>query len=136
MPPLPKPYQVLAGLPRGGVVELFFPYKSTDFHNHTWAMLRSTSNWQPLVNGYSDFTPPDFYELATPINGFPDQKSFEIMKSHRVRYVVIRLGEYGTQRQVMLDRFPPYEKNLRLLADDQDVRLYEIVSWPSGPDAQ
>src|SRR5262245_8367731 len=33
--PLPKTYEILATLPRGKVVEFFFPYKSTDFHNHT-----------------------------------------------------------------------------------------------------
>jgi hypothetical protein len=81
-------------------------------------------------------TPADFYQLATPINGFPDQKSFDIMKSHRVRYVVVRLGEYGPQRKVLLDRFPPYERNLRLLTTTRTCGLYEIVSLPSGPDAQ
>ena len=35
----------LATLPRGPVVEYPFPYKSTDLHNHGWAMLMSTYHW-------------------------------------------------------------------------------------------
>ncbi len=128
----PRPYHMLRELPRGGVIEFPFPYIRTDFHQHTRAMLRSTTNWQPLVNGYSDFTPDDFYEIAAPVNGFPDARSFEILRNRQVRYVLLRLGEYGQYRQVMLDRFPPYEQHLRLLADERDVRLYEIVSWPEG----
>jgi hypothetical protein len=130
MLPLERPYRTLATLPRGGVVEFPFQYDSAVFHTHTRAMFRSTWNWQPLVNGYSDFVPADFYELALPITGFPDPKSFEIMRAHDVKYVVIRFGEYGDYRQALLDRFPPYAQYLRLVDEDQDVRLYEITSWP------
>jgi hypothetical protein len=132
MAPLPRAYTLLRQLPRGGVLELPFPYRRTDFHQHTRAMLRSTANWQPLLNGYSDFTPPDFYELAEPVNGFPDAASFTILRTHQVRYAIIRVTDYGTDeiRDRLLARFPPYEEHLRLLTDDQGVRLYEIVSWP------
>jgi 4-amino-4-deoxy-L-arabinose transferase-like glycosyltransferase len=132
MPPPERAYRVLATLPPAGVVELPFPYIPTDFHQHTRAMVRSMVNWQPLLNGYSDFIPPDFTQLALPVNGFPDVRSFEILRAHGVRYVILRLAEYREFRQQMLDRFPPFEKYLQRLADEQDVRLYEIVSWPEG----
>ena len=131
MPPSPQAYSLLASLPRGGVVEFPFSYIRTDFHQHTRAMVRSMENWQPLVNGYSDFTPPDFLALAVPINGFPDAESFRIMRDHGVKYVIVRVSDYGGDaRQRLLDRFPPYDRNLRRLTADQDVWLYEIVAWP------
>ena len=132
MPPPERAYRMLATLPRAGVVELPFPYTRGDFHQHTRAMVRSMVNWQPLVNGYSDFIPGDFNELALPVNGFPDIRSFQILRDHGARYVILRLGDYRQFRQQMLDRFPPYEKYLHQLTDDQDVRLYEIVNWPEG----
>jgi hypothetical protein len=132
LPPLERAYGMLAALPRAGVVELPFPYFRSDFHQHTRAMIRSMANWQPLLNGYSDFTPQDFRDLALPVNGFPDRRSFEILRAHGVRYVVVRLADYGQFRQQMLARFPPYEKYLHQLTDEQDVQLYEIVSWPEG----
>lgn len=132
MPPLPRAYELLARVPRGGVVELPFAYIPTDFHQHTRAMVRSIANWQPLLNGYSDFIPADFKELALPINGFPDERSFEILRQHDVRYVIVRLSDYSVPeyRQRLLERFPPYDKHLRRLTAEQDVWLYEIVSWP------
>src|SRR5207248_2682341 len=95
---IPKPeraYQMLGTLPRGGVVEFPFAYVPLEFHSHTKAMLRSMANWQPLVNGYSDFIPPDFEPIAVPINQFPDPASFDILRARNVRYVIVRLGEYG-----------------------------------------
>jgi hypothetical protein len=137
MPPPARAYLTLAQVPRGGVVELPFPYVRTNFHEHTKAMVRSMVNWQPLVNGYSDFIPGDFVELALPINGFPDPASFEILRTHGVRYVVVRVSDYGTTeyRRALLARFPPYARYLHLLTDDDDVRLYEIVSWPADDPA-
>jgi hypothetical protein len=93
-------------------------------------MVRSMVNWQPLINGYSDFIPDDFSAMALPINGFPDAASFEILRAHDVRYVLVRVGDYGAYRQRLLDRFPPYDRFLRRLTDDHDVWLLEIVGWP------
>ena len=93
--PLPEPYRRLAELPRGGVVEFHFPYRSTDLFHHTRYMFDSIWHWQPLINGYSDFIPQDFRDMAIPINGFPDPESFRILREHQARYVVIHLDTYG-----------------------------------------
>jgi hypothetical protein len=94
-------------------------------------MFNSTYHWRPLVNGYSDLIPPDFEALAVPINDFPDPASFELLRKLQVRYVVFHLDDYqGEARDRLLARFPPYESNLRRLTTDQNVWLYEIVSWP------
>jgi hypothetical protein len=47
-----------------------------------------------------------------------------------VRYVIVRLTDYGAFGEALLERFGPYRKNVRLLTDDQGVHLYEILSWP------
>jgi len=129
--PIPRAYEMLAELPRGPVIQYLFSYKSSDFHNQTHAMLNSTYNWQPLVNGYSDLTPAGFEDMAVPINDFPDAASFELLHKLGVRYVVFDLNDYqGEARQRLLARFPPYESNMRRLTTDHDVWLYEITSWP------
>ena len=132
VPPVPAVYHHLATLPRGGVVELHFPYRRNDEHQHARYMFWSMWHWQPLVNGYSDYIPPDFYEIATPINFFPDPESFRIMKARGVRYVLVHLDTYteGPIRDAMLARFPPYEKYLTLHLEADNSRLYEIVAWP------
>lgn len=131
MPPLPGAYRMLAELPRGAVIEYPFPYRRSDFHNHTKAMLPSSFHWQPMVNGYSDFTPAWFEDFSVPANAFPDSASFELLRAKGVRYVVWRAAEYNAEARAILEaRFPPYAEHLRLLTRDQDVWLYEIVSWP------
>jgi hypothetical protein len=131
--PIPRAYEMLAELPRGPVIQYLFSYKSSDFHNQTHAMLNSTYNWQPLVNGYSDLTPAGFEEMAVPINDFPDPASFELLHKLGVRYVIFDLNDYqGEARQRLLARLPPYESNMRRLTTDHDVWLYEITSWPQA----
>jgi hypothetical protein len=137
LPEVPPAYRLLATLPRGGVVEFPFPYRSSDFHNHSRAMLWSTFHWQPLVNGYSDLSPAGFEDIAGPINAFPDAASFEIMRRYQVRYVLWRKAEYNADARAILDaRFAPYVHHLREITREGDVWLYEIVDWPAPTGGQ
>jgi hypothetical protein len=54
------------------------------------------------------------------------------MKARHVRYVIVHLDAYdeGPIRESMIARFPPYAEYLRLLADEDGKRLYEIARWP------
>jgi hypothetical protein len=129
-PPVPRAYDLLAQLPRGPVVELLFNYKPP-FFPHTRFMYGSTHHWQRLVNGYSDLIPPDFQQVADAMTRFPDPASFEMLRARQVKYVVVHLDDYEPRfRDGLLARFPPYEKYLRLLTDEQNTLLYEIVAWP------
>ncbi|MEO8070161.1 MAG: hypothetical protein ABI652_02070 [Acidobacteriota bacterium] len=130
---VPDAYRLLASAPRGAVVEFPFMYKRTDFHNHSRYMFTSIYHWQPLVNGYSDVIPPDFYELAGPINAFPDPASFALMRRLDVRYVIWHMDPRSYDapaREKLLARFARYPDNLRRLTTDEDVWLFEIVAWP------
>jgi hypothetical protein len=134
VPEVPPAYRMLAELPRGPVVEFHFPYRPTDLFNHTRSMFWSMWHWQPLINGYSDYIPPDFREIVVPINGFPDAASFRILEDRGARYVVVHLDEYeGAAREVLLARFPDYARYLRPLLRSDDTWLFEIASFPPGP---
>src|SRR5262249_652850 len=133
LPPVPRAYRALAALPRAGVVELPFAYQPDNLHQHAKPMLMSTFHWQPLVNGYSDYIPSDFMSIAAPLNQFPDLQSFEIMRARGVRYVIWKVDQYGPYREALLARLPAYQAHLRLITDDQGVRLYQIISWPGTP---
>ena len=131
VPRLPAAYVRLQQLPRAPVVELHFPYRSGELYPHTTYMFWSAWHWHPLVNGYSDFIPADFRKIAGPINGFPDPTSLEIMRVRDVRYVLIHWNTYDDAGRVeMRNRFGPYTDSIRLLLDDGEVSLYEIVSYP------
>ncbi len=87
-------------------------------------MFDSIWHWQPLINGYSDYIPQDFRDMAIPINGFPDAESFRILRAHQAKYVVIHLDTYGDaeKRAILLARFPAYQDNLRLIVRDAETR--------------
>jgi hypothetical protein len=132
VPAVSPAYDRLARLPRGVLVEFPFPYVTSNFHNHAPAMFWSTYHWQPLVNGYSDIIPPDFSEIALPINYFPDPASFAIMKERHVRYVLWHVDRYdGPSLDVLTKRLAEYQAYFKPLVRTPDVWLYEIVQWPS-----
>ena len=131
--PVAAAHDLLAQMPRGPVVEFLFMYRPKDFLNHTTYMYDSTSHWQPLVNGYSDVTPPDFPELASKINDFPDADTFATMRRLGVRYVIWHMDEYDPEARRKIEaRLLPYAPYLRRVTAAQDVWLYEIVGWPPG----
>jgi hypothetical protein len=131
--PIPAGYRVLAQQPRGPVVEFPFFDRRIDFHLHTRYMITSTVHWQPLVNGYSDHIPGDFRAVAPVLATFPSRESFAAMRERRVRYITInrgRLGYGAATAPDIMHRLQPYVEHLRVLSDDGELAIYEVVSWP------
>jgi hypothetical protein len=129
--PTRSPYAMLAKMPPGAVAEFPFFYREIDFHRHAAYMLNSTAHWKPLVNGYSDFIPPDFQAMVIPVSSFPVLEAFNILRKHGTRYVIFHAGWYDTRsREKLEERLRLYSDYLRRLASEGDIWLYEIVGWP------
>jgi hypothetical protein len=130
--PLEPEYRTLAALPPGAVIEMPFYFPEVGLFQHTRYMLASTSHWKPLVNGYSDYIPPDFYQNVEILKFFPRRDAFKILEPNKVRYAVIHLYGYNDEdRRAELARLKEFEKYLRLLYDDSYVRIYEILGYPA-----
>jgi hypothetical protein len=130
---IPATYRVLARMPRGPVAEFPFYDRRIDFHIHTRYMLNSTAHWQPLVNGYSDHIPADFRTLAPILATFPSGESFDALKDRRVRYITLNRSRQGYGGGTWPDierRLQPYLPHLKVVADDGELVIYEVVSWP------
>jgi hypothetical protein len=124
-------YRVLASMPRGAVIEMPFFYPAVGLYQHTKYMVTSTTHWMPLVNGYSDYIPDDFYEHVVLLSSFPSRDSFKILEPNRVRYAVFHMYGYNDEnRRDMLTRLAEFAQYLRPLYQDQYSRLYEIVGFP------
>ena len=129
-PALPRPYRALAGLPRAPLAEFPFYGARPVFHLHTQYMLFSTSHWFPLVNGYSDYFPPEFREAAPVLDSFPSHDAFAQLRRRRVRYIAVHWDMYGPRRDEIAERLRPYAQNLRTVAGDAVMTLYEVVLYP------
>ena len=99
--PPPSPvYATLAGLPDGVVAEMPFWWRQVDVPRNANYMLASTAHWKPLLNGYSGFTPGSYRKRADILWYFPFRPaSFDELDRAGVRYLVLHLAEYGSQRR-------------------------------------
>jgi hypothetical protein len=131
VPPPATTYTMLRSLRPGAVVELPFFWRPIDFHRHARYMFYSTYHWQRLINGYSDYIPPDFVEMAVPLSSFPNPEGFQILRARRARYVVFHPGLYASaSRAALMTRLKSYQPYLRGHVTEGDVWLYEITAWP------
>jgi hypothetical protein len=123
-------YTLLASMPRGVVAEFPFYGERMAYPLHAQYMVFSTSHWMPLVNGYSDYIPPDFREAAFVLDSFPSNDTFAVLQKHRVRYVGIHWDMYGPRADSVREQLKEFSRYLRPLGNDQTMTLYEIVSFP------
>jgi hypothetical protein len=94
---------------RSRVVEIPF-FGSTTSQFHASYMLNSTANWRPIVNGYSGFQPPSFYQHAQVLQGFPDEASLALLRSLGITHVFVHttqvlkdtIGQISQERQLKL----------------------------------
>lgn len=129
--PLSPAYRVLAAAPRGPVIEMPFYYPQVGLFQHTKYMLASTTHWFPLVNGYSDYIPPDFYDHVMTLAPFPSGDAFRILEPDHVRYAMFHMYGYNDEnRRDVLARLKEFAPYLRPLYVDDETRLYEIVAYP------
>jgi hypothetical protein len=129
-PVVPRPYALLEKLPRGTVAEFPFYGERIAFYLHAQYMLFSTSHWMPLVNGYSDVIPDDFRTTAAILDSFPSRDAFNVLAHHRVRYIGVHWDMFVNRAGEIRERLKPFAANLRVLASDDRMTLYEIVSFP------
>jgi hypothetical protein len=126
----PAPYAVLAKMPRAVVAEFPFYGERIAFPLHAQYMLFSTTHWMPLVNGYSDVIPADFRDTAAVLDSFPSNDTFAVLARHRVRYIGVHWDMYVQRADGVRRALQAYTSNLRVLASDDRMTLYEVVRYP------
>lgn len=134
VPAIPSVYAVLRRLPPGPVLELPIFWRHNAWFRNTRYMLYSTAHWKPLVDGYSDFVPPEYGAMAETLSEFPTPESFAILHRLGVRYVMVHPELYyaDVSRAALNERLARYRDVLRP-AIRGDACLYEIVRWPPDP---
>jgi hypothetical protein len=81
-----------------------FWWAPTDVPRNADYMLGATRHWKPLLNGYSGFTPASYRRRADILWYFPFRAaSFDELDRADVRYLVMHLVEYGSQRRQALE---------------------------------
>jgi hypothetical protein len=67
-----------------------FPlYGGSQFNLNAPYLLHQTRHWKPMLNAYSSFAPPVFYELAAKLQSFPDAAALALLRSYGFSHVVL-----------------------------------------------
>jgi hypothetical protein len=130
--PIEPVYRALTRLPPGPVIEMPFWYLESMYPRHTYYMLQSArGHWMPLVNGYSDYMPPDFLEHVMTLAAFPSRDALRLLAPNHVRYAIIHRYWYGDDTwATVVPRMRALAPYLKLLYKDEGTQLYEIVGTP------
>lgn len=93
----------------------------------------STAHWQPMVNGFGSFDPPDNFVLGRLGNRWPSDYSAEVLRGRRIRYVVVHLDLVKPGHRRRLEAAQQLPRGVALLASLDEARIYGID--PNGPQA-
>lgn len=67
-----------------------FPlFAGRQFNGNAPYLLHQTRHWKPMLNAYSSFAPPLFYELAATLQSFPDATAMRELRTHGFTHVVL-----------------------------------------------
>ena len=133
---IPGVYHYLASLPQGVVFE--YPISHLEGRlgpQDATYMYYSTAHWKPLLNGYSGFAPPSYFELRDRMAAFPEPGAVEYLRQRGARYVLVHERFYfrgGFDEDIeVLDR----SVDLRRLAAFREARhlrsvIYEVLVRP------
>lgn len=118
----------LQGLPRGAVANFPF-FSGRNFHQQTLYMVSSAKHWHPLINGYSDFLPPDVEAAMPALARFPSVDALQFLRERGARYVLVNWDLYPpAERAALRMKIDERQDALRPMLKDPAVSLYELTS--------
>jgi len=121
---IPPIYDELARIPRDAVLVWIPLPQSSQWHLNAPFMLVSTGTWHRMLNGYSGFKPPSYYEHARALASFPDEASIEYLRRFGVTHVLVDSRNLSPDRIGRLSEF----SELRMIATDGNLRIFQLSS--------
>jgi hypothetical protein len=123
-PGIPAIYDELASVPRDAVLVWIPLPSSAQWHLNAPFMLVSTRYWHRMLNGYSGFKPPSYYEHVQALAAFPDDASIAYLQRLGVTHVLVDSLNVPKSR---LDRLPDFSA-LRFMTTDGNLRIFQLTS--------
>jgi hypothetical protein len=107
------------------LVEVPFYPPDMVFENGEY-VLNSTAHWQPLMNGYSGFTPDSYRRRAETLWLFPAGFAMQTLQQEGATHVMVHLDRFGADANDVA-RALDGRSDLRLIGGDRNRnRLYEV----------
>lgn len=117
----PSPPPIYDALPaQSSNVLLELPLLEPDISNEPIFMDFSTFHWNPLVNGYSGFSPPSYPGLRDSVRTFPDEASIAELRRRGVTHVVVHGAFFSPES---------YDRTVALMDRCADLQYVTEVQW-------
>lgn len=124
----PAPRTVLAYLP---IPQLPLARAFTESTRQFFA----AANWQPLLNGYSGFTPPLYERALVATRGFPSRSSVAWLRAQGVQAVIVEKAACASEDDYLAarNRLDHFADQLRLVQEDEEAFAVELGPMPGRP---
>jgi hypothetical protein len=116
-------YDALDELDPNAIVVWMPFFGSAQFHLNAPFMLVSTKHFHRMLNGYSGFKPPSYYDHVQKLANFPDETSLQLLKDLNVTAVLV---DGRNMRRINLDRLDQFPQ-LTLWKTDGNLRIYLLA---------
>jgi len=122
---IPRLYALLAGEPHVVLAEMPFYPRQAAFENAEY-VLNSTAHWQPLMNGYSGYTPASYVTFADAFWYFPRDYAIDAIKRAGVTHVMVHPDRFGNEAADVIRQLDA-RKDFELLGTGaRGLRLYRL----------
>jgi hypothetical protein len=131
----PIEYQPFTGIPalyksletEGRVVLAEVPFypRQAAFENAEY-VLNSTAHWQPLMNGYSGYTPASYVKFADSFWYFPREYAIEAMRRAGVTHVMVHPERFGKDAEDVIKTLNARSDFELIGIGTRGLRLYRL----------
>ncbi len=122
---VPPIYRLLADEPHVVLAEVPFYPRQAVFENAEY-VLNSTAHWQPLMNGYSGYTPASYIAYADVFWYFPRDYAILAMRRAGVTHIMVHPARFGREADDVLAEISRHPELELLAVGTGGLRLYRF----------
>jgi len=101
-------------------------FGGTQFNRNARYMLDQTRHWKPMLNAYSSFAPPVFYELAARLRSFPSAEAMRELRANGFTHVEVHRAAFEREvGKAVVDALRG-NADLEFVLEQDDVIVYRV----------
>jgi hypothetical protein len=134
--PILDAHRVLAGLPRGPVLEVPWPIEPVpgSLYYPSRYILASTLHWQPMLGGFTGYRPRASVYLRRIAQRLPEQEAIEhLRRLSGLRWIVVHMQVLSPPERDRWERAAAAGR-LRLVERRKSTLVLEVPDWEQGGD--
>jgi len=109
------------------LIELPMPRSSRENSREAIYIYYSIYHWKRLVNGYSGYSPPGYFNLMMAMEFFPYERAFDILENLKVEYILIHTRGFRAEKgKEMVELLQNFKDKVELIEEVEGDYLYRL----------